>query len=151
MKIYLNSRRRYLNYNNWHKCYVKRRNKWPGIYIKPTKPPVLNSHFSTLHSNTSDRVLMFAEKHSSLSSYAQVDSLLWTIRGSYALGYPVAYPGEGPGGRSPLFLEKTEARRAEKKFWSPPPSPYLRFWTTGLPPLISRSGSGTATAFKLSK
>ena len=36
--------------------------------------------------------------------------------------------GRGPGGpASLLFLDQTETRRAEKKFFSrPPPSPYLR-------------------------
>ena len=45
--------------------------------------------------------------------------------------------GRGPGGPGlPLFLDQTETRRAEKKFFSrPPPSPYLRVWMTGLPPL----------------
>ena len=36
-----------------------------------------------------------------------------------------------------LFLDQTEAQRAEKIFWRPaplPPPPYLRFWMTG-PPL----------------
>ena len=49
----------------------------------------------------------------------------------------VADPGEGPGGTGlPLFLDETETRRAEKKFFSrPPPSPYLRVWMTGPPPL----------------
>ena len=46
----------------------------------------------------------------------------------------------------PLFLDQTEVRKAEKKFWRPGlPSPYLRVWmTTPLPPLFSRFGSGTA-------
>ena len=51
----------------------------------------------------------------------------------------------GPGVRAPpLFLDQTEDRRAEKTFWGDLPSPYLRVWTTPPPPLISRSGSGTA-------
>ena len=41
----------------------------------------------------------------------------------------------GPGGPGPpLFLDKNEARRAEKNFFkadSPPPPPYLRVWMTG--------------------
>ena len=43
--------------------------------------------------------------------------------------------GRGPGGPGlPLFLDRTEARRAEKKFFSrPSPSPYLRVWMTGPP------------------
>ena len=38
---------------------------------------------------------------------------------------------EGPGG-APLFLDQTEARRAEKNvFETPtPPPPYLRVWTS---------------------
>ena len=36
---------------------------------------------------------------------------------------------------SPLFLEQTEVRKAEKKFWRPGlPSPYLRVWMTTSPP-----------------
>ena len=36
----------------------------------------------------------------------------------------VAEPGERPGGAgSPLFLDQTEARRAEKSFLRPPPPP----------------------------
>ena len=59
----------------------------------------------------------------------------------------MADPGEGPGGEAgppPLFLDHTEARRAEKSFFGDRSPPYLRVWMTGLPPpLISRSGSGT--------
>ena len=55
----------------------------------------------------------------------------------------VADPEEGPGGlRPPLFLDQTEARRAEKNFLDtvpppfslglddqpPPPLPYLKVW-----------------------
>ena len=76
-----------------------------------------------------DRILMFAEKHSSLSSYAHGDSLLWTIRGGYARGYPVAYPGEGP----------------KKNFGDRSPSPLFKVLDDRAPPLISRSRSGTAT------
>ena len=44
----------------------------------------------------------------------------------------VADPGEGPGGARPppLFLDQTEARRAEKIFWGAPGPPYLRVWMT---------------------
>ena len=57
------------------------------------------------------------------------------------------------GGRPlpPLFLDQTEARRAEKKFGGPPPLPPLFSLSKGLDdrptPLISRSGSGTEMAF----
>ena len=35
----------------------------------------------------------------------------------------------------PLFLDQTEVRKAEKKFWRPGlPSPYLRVWMTTPPP-----------------
>ena len=56
----------------------------------------------------------------------------------------MADPGNGPGGAAPLFLNQTDARRAEKKFLgdratplskglvdrlpSPPPSLYLKVW-----------------------
>ena len=45
-------------------------------------------------------------------------------------------PPPSPLRHSPLFLDQTEVRKAEKKFWRPGlPSPYLRVWmTTPLPP-----------------
>ena len=50
----------------------------------------------------------------------------------------------------PLFLDQTEARRAEKKIGGPPPSPHFPL-SKGLDdrptPLISRSGFGTEMAF----
>ena len=53
---------------------------------------------------------------------------------------PVADPGEGLGGggegRSPLSLDHTEARRAEKFFFEIAPLP--------------RSGSGSTTKYRLS-
>ena len=46
----------------------------------------------------------------------------------------MADPGKGPGGPgSPLFLDQTEARRAEKNFFWDRASPYLRVWMTGPP------------------
>ena len=54
----------------------------------------------------------------------------------------MADPEEGPGGPvPPLFLDHTEAQKAEKIFFGdhPPPPPHLRVWMTG-PPLILRSG-----------
>ena len=78
---------------------------------------------------------MFAEKHS-LSSYAQRDSLLWTIRGGYARGYPVAYPGEGPGGPASLTFEKTERPEGpKKKFGDRSPSPLFKVLDDRAPPL----------------
>ena len=48
-------------------------------------------------------------------------------------------------GRAPtLFIEQTEARRAEKNFFETAPLPYLRAWMIGAPPLphlFWRSGS----------
>ena len=50
--------------------------------------------------------------------------------------WPVVGPGEGPGGLTPpLFLDKTDARRAQKNFLGDRPPPP--------PPRISKSGSGT--------
>ena len=43
-------------------------------------------------------------------------------------------PGEGPGGARPLFLDRIEARRAEKDFFGDRAPPYLRIWMTW-PPL----------------
>ena len=53
--------------------------------------------------------------------------------------------GRSPGARRPLFLDQTEARRAEKPFFGDHPPPLSK----GLddppspPPLISRSGSAS--------
>ena len=57
----------------------------------------------------------------------------------YASLMPVADPGEGPSPPPPIFLDQTEAQRAQKSLWrggttSPP---YLRVWMTSLPPLSS--------------
>ena len=52
---------------------------------------------------------------------------------------PVMDPGERPGGPpSPLFLDQTEARKAEKKYLGEiafhPHLTYLRVWMTAPPP-----------------
>ena len=46
----------------------------------------------------------------------------------------VADPGERPGPSSPLFFDRNEAQRAEKKFFGDRPPRYLGVWMTG-PPL----------------
>ena len=51
----------------------------------------------------------------------------------------VADPGKGPGNLPlppPLFLDQTEARRAEKKLFEDHPPPYLRVWMTPPPPYL---------------
>ena len=55
--------------------------------------------------------------------------------------------GKGPGGPAPLFLAKTEARRAEKCFWRPPP-PYLIVWMTAPPPPALSEGPGSASEYR---
>ena len=46
----------------------------------------------------------------------------------------VADLGEVPGGgRPPLFLDQTEAQRAEKNLFGDPLPPYLRVWMIGFP------------------
>ena len=50
--------------------------------------------------------------------------------------------GQG-GGAPPLFLDQTEAQRAEKNFFGGCPPPYLRVWMTA-PPV-----SGSPTAYQL--
>ena len=58
-------------------------------------------------------------------------------------GFTVTDIGEGPGPGPSLFLDQTEARRAQKIFLeTAPPPPNQRVWMTGAP-LISRSRSGT--------
>ena len=54
--------------------------------------------------------------------------------------YSSLYRSGGPrggsrGGRPPLFLDQTEARRAEKNLFGDPLPPYLRVWMIGPPPL----------------
>ena len=52
-------------------------------------------------------------------------------------------PGEGRGGHgSPLFLDQTEARGAEKFFFGDQAPRYLRVWMTAppLPPLTLSKG-----------
>ena len=49
---------------------------------------------------------------------------------------PVADPGGGGPG-SPLFLDQTEARRAEKRKFHTGLSPYLKVWMTGPPPYLT--------------
>ena len=45
------------------------------------------------------------------------------------LNYQWRIQGSGPGDPAPpLFLDQTEARRAENSFWRPPPPPYLKIW-----------------------
>ena len=41
--------------------------------------------------------------------------------------------GRGPGDAPPLFLDQTEARRAENFFLRPPPPPYVGVLMTGAP------------------
>ena len=55
--------------------------------------------------------------------------------------YSVADPGEGPGGSALLFLDQSEARRAEKAWGGP--GPPLSKGLDDRAPLISRSRSGT--------
>ena len=56
----------------------------------------------------------------------------------------MADPGESPPPPPPLFLDQTEARRAEKSLFGDqaPHPPYLSVWMTG-PPLSQWSGSGS--------
>ena len=95
---------------------------------------------------------MFAEKHSSLSSYVQGDSILWTIRGGNVLGYPLAYPGEGLSGPAPLILRENRGPKGGKKILETAPSPpCLRFWMTRLAPYLKVWIRHCRTAFKLGK
>ena len=55
----------------------------------------------------------------------------------------MADPGKGPG--TPLFLDQSEAQRAEKNVLETTLPTYLRVWMPPPPPppLVSRFGSGT--------
>ena len=50
--------------------------------------------------------------------------------------FPVADPGEGPGGAAPLFLDQSEAQRAEKRiFFEAAPPPLSQGRDDRVPPL----------------
>ena len=54
---------------------------------------------------------------------------------SWVRAKSVADPGGEPGGPAPrLFLDQTEARRAEKRLFGDRSPPYLRVWMTAPPP-----------------
>ena len=57
----------------------------------------------------------------------------------------------GGAGPPPYFWTKLRPKGLKKIFWETAPPPYLRVWMTSLPPppLISRSGSGTAVVGKV--
>ena len=67
----------------------------------------------------------------------------------------MADPGEGPGGGGggappppPLFLDQTEAQRAEKYFWRPGPSPSSkREWSTSFPLALSQDLNDRAPTY----
>ena len=71
------------------------------------------------------------------------ESFLLLIPLSYLMWYTVhnwtsesRIQGRDPGGLDPLlFLDQTEAQRAEKIFFGDPP-PYQRFWMTVPPPYL---------------
>ena len=67
----------------------------------------------------------------SCHSALQFEQNHWRIQGR---GRGTCPPPQPP----PLFLDQTEARRAEKKLFGDHPPPYLRVWMTPLP-LIWRS------------
>ena len=53
-------------------------------------------------------------------------------------GLTVEDPGEAPGGPGPhLFLDRTDARRAEKKILLDRAPSYFRVWMTAPPPHLS--------------
>ena len=57
-------------------------------------------------------------------------SSLKKTKGDSAISIAVADPG-----KCPLFLDQTEARRADKRFWGDCPPRYLRVWMTAPPPV----------------
>ena len=80
---------------------------------------------------------MFAENHSSLSSYTRRGTHYYGLYGEappWATQWPIQ--GKGRGAELPLFLEKTEAQRAEKKkLGRPAPSPLFKVLDDRAPPL----------------
>ena len=58
--------------------------------------------------------------------------------------YSVADPGEEPRGQPPLFLDQTEARRAEKVFLGGGPGPPLSMCLDDQPPLPPSQGRDPA-------
>ena len=88
-------------------------------------------YFWSLHSSTDTNSGVHQNACRSRSSIASLYLTLSLPFHRQQLSYPVADPGEGPD--LPLFLDQTEARRAEKTFFGRPCSPF----STGLddPPL----------------
>ena len=62
----------------------------------------------------------------------------------------MAYPGEGPGEPAPLFLDQTEAQRAEKNFLETAPLRCLKDWMTK-PTLSQGLDSALQSVFVSSK
>ena len=83
-----------------------------------------------LTKNLGSRIHGVESKNQDCLGFPYMDRDQWRIR------------GRGPGGPLPLFLDQTEVRRAENKFWDRPPPPYLTVWMTG-PPLLWRSVSAS--------
>ena len=106
------------------------------------------SHWAATHLRyTVGRSLRTNTKKKKTSNFLIISAERWAIAipCKQSLHFSGGFRGGARGTRVPLlFLDQTEARRAEKSFWRPPPSPYLRVWMTTPPPLISRSGYGTA-------
>ena len=70
----------------------------------------------------------------------------YTLRAESTFQYRIQ--GRGTGGQGPLlFLDQTEARRAEKNFLETP-SPCLRVWMTPPPPPPPSQGLDTALDFR---
>ena len=103
MKTYPNSQRRYLNYNNGNKCYT------------------VNEGITDLIEFWCSPKTILPFRHTPAGGLTIMD-----YTGRLRPGLPSGLSRGRPGGAElPLFLEKTEAHRAEKKFGETGPLPLI--------------------------
>ena len=98
------------------------------------------SHWAATH-------LKYKKKKKKTSNFLIISAERWAIAipCKQSLHFSGGFRGGARGTRAPLlFLDQTEARRAEKSFLETSPLPLSKGLDDHPPPLISRSGYGTA-------
>ena len=106
-------------------CGIQNPGLWNPEYSSKKKFTLKNwiQMQAPLTKNLGSRIHGVESKNQDCLGFPYMDRDQWQIR------------GRGPGGPLPLFLDQTEVRRAENKFWDHPPL-YLTVWMTGPPPSL---------------